>query len=86
METIKHPLRITLGQNIKRARNERNFSQEKLAELSGLHRTYISAIERGIRNVSIDNIQKISSALGVEPYLLLIHQTNGDHYEQSGRN
>lgn len=57
--------------NVKRLRLEKNLSQEKLAELSGLHRTYISTLERERRNISIDNIERIASALGIEPYLLL---------------
>lgn len=56
--------------NVKTYRLERNISQEKLAELAGLHRTYISAIERERRNISIDNIEKISQALNVDAYLL----------------
>lgn len=58
--------------NVKRYRLERNLSQEKLAELSGLHRTYISSIERELRNISIDNVENIASALDVEPYLLFV--------------
>ena len=58
--------------NMKRYRLERNLSQEKLAELSGLHRTYISSIERELRNISIDNVENIASALVVEPYRLFI--------------
>ncbi len=56
--------------NVKTYRIEKNLSQEKLAELSGLHRTYISAIERERRNISIDNIEKISQALDIDAYLL----------------
>ncbi len=59
--------------NVKRYRLERNLSQEKLAELSGLHRTYISSIERELRNISIDNVENIASALDVEPYLLFVN-------------
>lgn len=47
------------------------LSQEKLSELAGLHRTYISAVERERRNISIDNIQRIASALNIEAYKLL---------------
>lgn len=43
--------------NVKNYRFEAGLSQEKLAELTGLHRTYISAVEREKRNISIDNIQ-----------------------------
>lgn len=47
------------------------ISQEKLAETAGLHRTYIGGIERAERNVSIDNIEKIAVALGVDVAQLL---------------
>ena len=57
--------------NVKKYRTERGLSQEALADLSGLHRTYISAIERERRNISIDNIENIAAALDIEPYLLL---------------
>ena len=60
--------------NIKKYRIAQSLSQEKLAELSGLHRTYISALERERRNISIDNIERLSDALNVEPYLLFIDE------------
>jgi len=46
-------------------RKTKGWSQEKLAEESGLHRTYVGGIERGERNVSLVNIKKISTSLGV---------------------
>lgn len=58
-------LRILLGQNIKKYRYLKGVSQEQLAELSGLHRTYIGAVERGERNISVDNIEKICNALEI---------------------
>ena len=61
----------TLATNVKKYRLQQNLSQEKLAELSGLHRTYISSVEREQRNISIDNISKIATALKIDPYLLL---------------
>lgn len=54
------------GSNIKKIRNDLEISQEKLAELTNLHRTYISDIERGKRNVSLKNIHKLAKALSVK--------------------
>ena len=56
--------------NVRYYRNKCGYSQEYLAELAGLHRTYISAVERERRNISIENIQHIAEALNIEPYLL----------------
>jgi transcriptional regulator with XRE-family HTH domain len=53
--------------NVRRLRRERGLPQEELAFEAGLHRTYISGIERGVRNVGIDNIGVIATALGVDP-------------------
>lgn len=57
--------------NVRKYRTERNLSQEDLADLSGLHRTYISAVECERRNISIENIEKIATALNIDAYLLL---------------
>lgn len=61
--------------NVKQYRITQGLSQEKLAELSGLHRTYISLLERERRNISLDNIQKIADALNIEAYQLLMKPT-----------
>lgn len=53
------------GDRVRQIRTERGISQEKLAELCELHRTYISTIERGRRNVSLVNIHAIASALQI---------------------
>lgn len=58
--------------NVRRIRNERGYSQEYLAELANLHRTYISAVERECRNISIENIEKIALALNVNAYELFL--------------
>lgn len=54
--------RLRLAATIRRLRKERKWSQEKLAELCGLHPNYIGGIERGERNVAIDNIERIALA------------------------
>ena len=58
-------LLCALGHAIRQVREDRNLSQERLAELAGLHRTYISSVEQGRRNLSIENVQKVANALGV---------------------
>ena len=62
----------TFGTNLRKYRINLGISQEKFAELSGLHRTYISDIERFRRSISLNNIQKIADALGIEPYKLFL--------------
>lgn len=58
------------GSNVRKYRNSKGYSQEELAEICGLHRTYISDVERFKRSISLDNIQKLADALEVETYLL----------------
>lgn len=60
------------GTNVRKYRTELAVSQEKFAEMCGLHRTYISDIERFQRSISLDNIQKIADAPGIETYKLFI--------------
>lgn len=60
-----------LGQRIRELRTKSDFSQEKLAFTCDLDRTYIGSVERGERNVSIINLQKIATALNVELHELL---------------
>ena len=54
----------TLGLNVRRQREVKQFTQEKLAERAGLDATYISDIERGLRNASIKNVARLAKALG----------------------
>ncbi|MBQ2774454.1 MAG: helix-turn-helix transcriptional regulator [Clostridia bacterium] len=60
------------GTNVRKYRTEKKLSQEKFAELCGLHRTYISDIECFRRSIALDNIQKIADALEIETYKLFI--------------
>ena len=69
--THKGPLRDVLAKNMRRLRASRGLSQEALAYECGINRTYLSAIERSERNVSIDNIARIAKGLQVEPWKLL---------------
>lgn len=64
-EPLYKSLRQILAENIRELRAAMHFSQEEFADLCGLHRTYISDIERCNRNVSIDNIEKIADALRI---------------------
>ncbi|WP_347341432.1 helix-turn-helix domain-containing protein [Bradyrhizobium pachyrhizi] len=56
---------------MRQLRAARGLSQEELAYESGMNRTYLSAVERAERNVSVDNIARIAKGLGVEPWKLL---------------
>lgn len=64
--TTSSSARTKLAQRIRELRKEAGLSQEELADLSGLHRTYIGSIERAEQNVSIDNIGKIAKALKIK--------------------
>jgi transcriptional regulator with XRE-family HTH domain len=72
-----------VAQNVRSLRLERHLSQEKLAERSGLHRTYVGSIERSERNISLENIDRLAAALGVASVDLLTEivagQTLDDH-------
>lgn len=59
------PARVAFGRQVRHLREERGLSQERLAELAGIHRTYMSDIERGERNIGLDNILALARALGV---------------------
>jgi len=59
------------GKILQEERKAKNVSQEKLAKLTGLDRTFISLIENGKRNLSFTTILKICSALAMEPFLII---------------
>jgi transcriptional regulator with XRE-family HTH domain len=65
----------TLAENIRRMRHERGLSQEELADICGLHRTYVGSVERGERNVTLSSMELLAIALNVTVVDLL---TPGD--------
>jgi len=62
---------VRLGRNIRRLRQDRGWSQEDYADRAGIHRTYVSDIERGARNPTITVVEKLASPLEVPPGTLL---------------
>ena len=60
---MKPDIAVRFGQAVRKLRQAQKISQEELAERCGLHRTYISDIELGKRNVSLENIERIAAAL-----------------------
>lgn len=71
MEDTNLNASAALGKKVRELRVERGWSQEKLAAVTGLHRTYIGGIERGERNVSLQNILQIARALDTTPSVLV---------------
>lgn len=61
----KQDIVAQFGLNVQNIRKSKGLSQERLAELASLHRTYIGMIERGEKNITIKNIEKIADALGI---------------------
>jgi|GEM_PF-989280 len=70
-------LRGRLSRNLKRLRAAQKISQEELGDLAGLHRTYVSQVERTVTNVSLDNIYLLAEALKVDPADLLANSEEG---------
>ena len=63
---------MILAGNLRRLRKAKGLSQDALAFEAGINRTYIGGVERGERNVSLDNIVRLAAALGVTPAELLV--------------
>lgn len=64
-------IRKRLGDNVRQLRLAKGWSQEEFADRAGIHRTYVSDIERGVRNPTITVLEKIAAPLGVPPGQLL---------------
>ena len=62
-----YPQRAAFGLRVREARLAIGLSQEALAERAGVHRTYMSDVERGLRNIGIDNVYALASALEIAP-------------------
>lgn len=64
--------RAFLAENLRRLRKERHWSQEELAFEAELHRTFVAHVERQVRNISLDNLEKLARAFGVQTFELLV--------------
>ncbi len=65
-------IRKIFARNLREIRIKQGLSQEELADIAGLHRTYVGSVERGERNISIDNMERLASALNINIQDLLI--------------
>ena len=66
--------RDNLARNLRLLRTARGLSQEGLAHEAGIHRTYVSALERRAYSVSVDRLDGLAAILNVEPYILLMEE------------
>lgn len=64
-------LQRRLGRNLRRHREEQGLSQEAFAEVVGVHRTYMGAVERGERNLTLRSVERLAEVVGVDPLALL---------------
>ncbi|WP_370314557.1 helix-turn-helix domain-containing protein [Thalassolituus sp.] len=72
MKKVPSALVENLASNVKSIRLARGVSQEELADMCGLHRTYIGSVERGERNVTLSTLEALAIALGVDAGKLLV--------------
>ena len=73
----KEPILLMFGKNVQKIRKIRHLSQEQLAELAGVHRTYIGMIERAEKNITLCNIERIAKGLNV-PIVELLSDNDND--------
>jgi len=64
-------LQWIVGANLRRHRKQKGLSQEKFADVLGVHRTYMGAVERGERNLTLRTVERMAEAIDVEPLWLL---------------
>lgn len=67
-------LREIFANNLRRMRVARGLSQDELAALAGLHRTYVGSVERGERNITLESIERLAGALEVNPVVMLCQE------------
>ena len=67
-----------VGRNLKQYREAAGLSQEALAFECGLHRTYVSGVERGVRNPTVVVLERLAAPLEIEPWRLLVDEAGGD--------
>jgi transcriptional regulator with XRE-family HTH domain len=84
MRTIVNPKRA-FGEAVRRLRTSQSISQEKLAELAGIHRTYIGDVERGKRNIALLNMVKIAGALGLHLSELIVDMEQSNDRRRHSR-
>ena len=65
-------IRMIFAGNLKEIRDKQGLSQEELADIAGLHRTYVGSVERGERNISLDNMERLAGALKINIQDLLV--------------
>jgi transcriptional regulator with XRE-family HTH domain len=80
-----HAARRVLARNVRRLREAKRLSQEKLAEMAELRQAHVSEIESGLTNLTLDNLQALAMALGVRPMELLNERPNNDALKGRGR-
>lgn len=81
---MEGPIAAAFGRVVRERRERAGISQEELATRSGLHRTYVSMIERGVRTASIEVVRRLAEALGVS-MAELIGEAERDGANSSGR-
>ena len=74
-DTKNNNLRTVFARNLRTMRLARGLSQEALAELADLHRTYVSSVERCERNITLDSVERLAKALDVKALDLLREDT-----------
>jgi transcriptional regulator with XRE-family HTH domain len=68
---VESQILVKFGKRVREERVKNGLSQEDLANLAGVHRTYIGMIERAEKNITLENIEKVATALGLKPDELL---------------